>query len=422
MTTKTGNNRPATIRPATIRPTGGRPAHSEQFVLIAVVDGSVAAEAAHAAAATRCEVVEATDPRDINRHARHAQLVIVDAVTAAHVAATGRRDRVIFVAAEPGPLDYAAAMHAHADHAFLLPAQAKDLLVELGKLTRPPAQDAAPTHTTGPQPPDRAHPRPPHPASHTPRGATPEAAQGPATIAVVGAGGGVGTSTFAAALARTAASARPEQVVVLIDAIADSGGLDLVMGTENTPGARWPELHMGTGDIDPADLCAALPATADGIRVLSAARSPVADPFTLSPSAIEAVADSLRRAPRTASGGAGISVGLTVIDADRRDIPESADHIVIVTAAEVRSTAVAADISNRLYTRHQPAVLAVHRRGWAGMNREDIENIAHADVAADIPHLRSLPRQMETTGLPVNLPRGLQRAANQVLQAVGWAS
>ena len=86
------------------------------------------------------------------------------------VAAARRTDTapapVLFLAADPGPIDYEAALACHAESAFIIPAQVKELL-----------------------------------ASIAAAGAPQEARPGSATIAVVGASGGVGASTFAAALA-----------------------------------------------------------------------------------------------------------------------------------------------------------------------------------------------------------------------------
>ncbi|MDK6521577.1 hypothetical protein QP173_09320, partial [Aerococcus urinae] len=69
------------------------------------------------------------------------------------------------------------------------------------------------------------------------------------------------------------ALAREAGADLLVDACPYSGGLDLLTGIENKPGARWPDLAAGTGSVDAADLVRALPTTPDGIAVLSEARS-----------------------------------------------------------------------------------------------------------------------------------------------------
>nr|WP_297430142.1 pilus assembly protein FlpE [uncultured Actinotalea sp.] len=76
-------------------------------------------------------------------------------------------------------------------------------------------------------------------------------------VAVVGAAGGVGASTLACLLARRRASAGHR--VVLVDLDPAGGGLDVLLGVEQVPGARWSDLrHTGSG-VDGAELVGALP-------------------------------------------------------------------------------------------------------------------------------------------------------------------
>ena len=80
-------------------------------------------------------------------------------------------------------------------------------------------------------------------------------------IAVVGGSGGVGASTTAAALAIHAS--KSEGMVSLVDADPRSGGMDLLLGAEDEPGVRWPELANASGFIDPDALLGALPVAND---------------------------------------------------------------------------------------------------------------------------------------------------------------
>jgi secretion/DNA translocation related CpaE-like protein len=82
-------------------------------------------------------------------------------------------------------------------------------------------------------------------------------------VSVVGGSGGVGASTLAAGLAFVAA--RTERTM-LIDTDPLSGGLDLLLGAERTPGWRWPRLATARGHL--GDLTGQLP-TVDGIDLLS---------------------------------------------------------------------------------------------------------------------------------------------------------
>lgn len=76
-------------------------------------------------------------------------------------------------------------------------------------------------------------------------------------VAVVGAAGGVGSSTLACLLARRRAAAGER--VVLVDLDPGGGGLDVLLGVEQVPGARWSDLrHTGSG-VEAAPLLDALP-------------------------------------------------------------------------------------------------------------------------------------------------------------------
>lgn len=340
---------------------------SQDFILIAVADEVARPEAAHAAAVTGVEVVTAEDPRDIARLAPRARAVLVCAATAAHVAALGRRTGLFLVAADPGPIDYEAGLRCHAEQAFVLPSQAPELLTALGN-----------KHTQI------------KPTRHK-------------TIAVTGACGGVGASTLAAALARHAAPS------VLVDGIHGSGGLDLLMGLETVNGARWPDLQLGGGGVDAGNLVQALPATHDGVAVLSAARAGMADPFTLTLDSVDRVLGSLRTRD-----------GLTIVDVPRGVIPGATDHVVVLTAAEVRPVAAAAAMVAQLHADSVPYQLVVRHRGWSGLGVEDVERICHADVSAEIPLIRTLPKSTELGGLPGRLPKGLAQACGLILEEAGW--
>lgn len=85
-------------------------------------------------------------------------------------------------------------------------------------------------------------------------------------IGVVGAAGGVGSSTFACWLAQElAAHGSPTAVV---DADHRAAGLDLVLGTEAEDGLRWPELHQFSGAVAADQLWAAMPSVG-ALRYLS---------------------------------------------------------------------------------------------------------------------------------------------------------
>lgn len=343
---------------------------SGEFILIAVADPVLRPEAEHTAAALTNDSVSVSDPRDIARLAPRASHIIADAETAALVGGLGRRTGVFFVAPDPGPIDYALAMTCHAEQAFVLPAQGHDLLQALG---RTPIVEQGTQHLS---------------------------------VAVTGACGGVGASTLAAALGRFAVG--ESTPVTVVDAVDSSGGLDLLLGVESQPGARWPDLHLGKGVIDPGDLVAALPTTKDGIAVLATPRSTVADPWELKAAEVEHVVASLRGRR-----------GLTVVDAPRGAVPE-VDHVVVVTAAEVRPAAAAAQLVAKLAARGQAHSLVLRHRGWSGLSVGDVEHLAKADVLAEIGQIRGLARACEVGGLPRTVPKALSAAAGLLCDRVGW--
>ncbi len=96
-------------------------------------------------------------------------------------------------------------------------------------------------------------------------------AQG-ALLLVVGAVGGVGASTLAAAL--SAELAADGSGVGLVDLDGLRGGIDVLLGVETEPGARWPELADVDGTVEATDLDGVLP-TWRGVEVLSAGREAV---------------------------------------------------------------------------------------------------------------------------------------------------
>lgn len=72
-------------------------------------------------------------------------------------------------------------------------------------------------------------------------------------IGVVGGSGGVGASTFAAVLAICLRAA------VLVDLDPAAGGIDVVLGIEDVPGARWSGMRLSGGRLEPGALLDGLP-------------------------------------------------------------------------------------------------------------------------------------------------------------------
>ena len=135
-------------------------------------------------------------------------------------------------------------------------------------------------------------------------------------IGVVGGSGGVGASSFAAVLAAAAGGA------LLVDLDVTGGGMDVTLGIESVPGARWSGLRLAGGRLDPAALVGGLPRW----RRVPVLAADVAD---LDPDAVLQVLDVARTA------------GPVVLDLPRRDCPEraaallSCSLVVILARADV---------------------------------------------------------------------------------------
>ena len=78
-------------------------------IAIAVGDSALRVEVIAAAAATSAQVTAVEDPRDFARYLPKATVIVADKLTAELVASHSRAP-VLFVAADPGPIDYEAAM------------------------------------------------------------------------------------------------------------------------------------------------------------------------------------------------------------------------------------------------------------------------------------------------------------------------
>lgn len=344
-------------------------------ILIAVADPTVHSEAVQVAAASGRRVVEAQSRDDIARYYLRAAAVLLDAA-AALPTDLPQRPGVFFLAPEPGPVNWQLAFSYHAQESYVLPAQAADLLSELGRTLRST-----------------------HPAASIGAGFV---------VGVQGAAGGAGTSTLAGACARVAAG-NTAQPVILVDAGESSGGTDLLFGLEESPGVRWPDIASGSGSVEADDLLRALPATADGVRVLSAGRSPIATPVELRPELIATVLGTLRQ------GSAQVVVDIPVAGQASDAAADHCDYVVLLVPAEVRPLAWAAQQAARLRTRGTSAAVVVRHRGWSGFSPEEIEELTGLDVLAELGTVSRLPRTIEVSGLPLHLPRSLAEVAHTIM-------
>jgi hypothetical protein len=113
---------------------------------------------------------------------------------------------------------------------------------------------------------------------------------------------------------------------MLIDLDAVGGGLDVLLGIEDQPGARWPDLQLAGGELDPDRLRQRLP-RADGVDVLStrAGEAIVADPGVVIRAARQS-SPVVLDVPRWLPPAAAVAL-------------PAADAVVVLVPGEVRAVA-----------------------------------------------------------------------------------
>ena len=186
-------------------------------------------------------------------------------------------------------------------------------------------------------------------------------------LALVGAGGGAGSSVFAGALALAAADRRFRPQTMLIDADPLGGGIDLLLGIESVPGLRWPDLSVQHGRIGAQALHDALPAAVPGLGVLACSRPVGTGPDEIGTGAARAVVEAGR--------GAG---DLVVCDISGSRGPhvdhilDVADLVVFVVPARLRAVAAAAAAVADVGRRNPNRALVVRGPSPGGLRGREI--------------------------------------------------
>lgn len=213
------------------------------------------------------------------------------------------------------------------------------------------------------------------------------------TVAVLGASGGLGTSTLTAALAILAARAGKKAVAV--DLARGSGGIDLLVGAETTDGLRWPGLAQARGEL--GDVFAALPEVV-GARFLAQGRQGEPPPEP----AVEAVLGALAR-----------SSDVIYLDAGRGPAPPQAERCLVLVGADVCSVAAAQRLGSV-----RAAGLVVRSGQGRRIPAAAVARSLSVDCAGALPHDKALPRLAEL-GLPP-LPGPARRYARSVAAIAEW--
>jgi secretion/DNA translocation related CpaE-like protein len=219
-------------------------------------------------------------------------------------------------------------------------------------------------------------------------------------VAVMGGRGGAGATTFACALAVTAA--RSGRAALLVDADPLGGGIDLVFGSESDGGLRWPDLVSTRGRVPAAALAGALPQV-QGLSVLSFDRARTG---SLSVDALEAVLSAGRRSHQ-----------LVVVDLPRslddttRSVLAVSRTTVLVVPTEVRATAAAACVAAAVGDLCADLRLVTRGPSPAGLTGAQVAGSLGLPLLAELRAEPGLDLALERGEPPAQRPKGPLRGA-----------
>jgi len=348
--------------------------------LVVMQDEALLDEVLRLAAAAGCEVEVAPDPPAARGSWLRAPQVLVDG-TALQAGLRGQvpaRSGVALVCRGQPPDDcWRSAFTAGVEQVLTLPEDEQSLMALLAEVVDgPPAGDGR-------------------------------------VLGVVGGRGGAGASVFAAAVA--VESARRGEDALLVDCDALGGGIDLLLGAEHDGGLRWPDVSVRGGRVSMQSLRSALPRLTCGggsLVVLSCAREGAGP----SAQGVAAVVD------------AGVRAGHTVVcdlprelDAVGWEVVDRADLLAVVVPAEVRATAAAMRVVERLSGRARRVGVVVRGPAPAALPEAAVVEALGVEPLAV---MRAEPRLARRTECGEFGPRPggpLARAAQDVLSALWQA-
>jgi secretion/DNA translocation related CpaE-like protein len=330
------------------------------------------------AAAVQARVVHVAGSTPVSRKTWSAAAAVIldeeSAVDCGHGRLPRRAHVIVLTAAEPTGTTWRAAIAVGAQRVLTLPADADELVSELAEAGEAARDDG---HNTF----------------------------GGEVVAVTGGRGGAGASLFATALAQTAGDA------LLVDLDPWAGGIDLLTGSENTPGLRWPELALQGGRLAWSAVREALPCQPGhrGVSVLSGSRRG----FELDSRAVGSIVDAGRR------GGATVICDLPrgITDAAETALA-AADLVVLVSPCDVRACAAATAIAPRLRTANPNVGLVVRGPSPGGLRAAEVADLTGLPLLASMRAEPRLCEQLEHGGLLLRRRSALAAAARRVLDVL----
>ena len=228
-------------------------------------------------------------------------------------------------------------------------------------------------------------------------------------IGVVGARGGVGASTLAAALARRLAGGRGGRVA-LADLDGAGGGIDVLLGVEGAQGLRWPDLHGARGEVSGAELTAVLPRWS-GVTVLSADRARPGAPRA------EVVADVL--------DALAASHDELVLDLGRGELAgrgslERCAVVLVLAARDLRSVAGVLALRAAVLGAVADVRLVVRGPAPGGLGVLELAHVVDLPVAVSMAPQPGLDAELERGGGPAPGHRSpLARAVDRLATGLG---
>jgi hypothetical protein len=196
--------------------------------------------------------------------------------------------------------------------------------------------------------------------------------------------------------------------VLLVDADAWGGGIDLLLGGERVEGLRWPELAGLRGRVAGDALLASLPEVA-GVSVLAGSRS---SPVVVPEDALTAVAEAAR------SAGHPVVVDLSRADGAERAVVSEADLALLVVPARLRAATAARLLVDAPGSPWAAARLIVGQVA-GGLCQEEVADVVGRPVLAELPYDRSAVARAERGEPPsVGARSPLGRLSRSVLGEV----
>ncbi|UPK75509.1 CpaE-like family protein [Nocardioidaceae bacterium SCSIO 66511] len=237
-----------------------------------------------------------------------------------------------------------------------------------------------------------------------------DGAEGDASVvAVVGGTGGCGASTLATGLAVSVVG--DGHSALLVDADPLGGGIDMLVGTEDAQGLRWPDLAVTHGRVSGASLRQVLPRTS-GLSVLSWAGG------------------ELDAVPRESMSSV-LSAGCRSHDAVVIDVPRAFDDAaeealvrasctVLLVSAEIRAIAAAQRVLARLRPLCYDVRLVVRLPGPSGLRADVVSQTMALPLTATVRTDRRLAELIDNGLGPFARRRGsLGSACSDIIDVVG---